>query len=646
MYTVTTNLVPFLNSNHPGRLTMAGKAIPQALSLVDREAPLVQTTNEKGVPFVKQLSAVVGTISPVEGKVLTADAKGVVIVDAAGQKHRVKAVKNLPFNMKGFHDDESLLVKEGQNVHAGQQLYDSNYTRNGVLSLGRNMQVAYLPYKGYNHEDGLIISRSAAKQLSSHHAYKIDYTVQETSVMRKSLISRYFPNVYTKEQLDNLDEKGFAKQGASIKNGDPVYAVLEKREPTPEDKMLGRLHKTLVNPYRLVKEEWHNEEPGKVVDAHTEGKEIRFILRCVKHLEVGDKLTGLHGNKGIVSLILEDHQMPYIKSTGKPVDMLLNPASVTSRVNLGQLMETAAGKIAQKTGKPYLIHNFSKNKNVVDLKNELNALGVDDSEPMVDPISGKDIGKILTGPQYIIKLYKTSDQNWSARNTGGYDNVGQPVKGGEEGSKSVGYMEMLGLIGSNARKNLKEISTLKSEDNSEYWAKFLTGQPLPKPKTTFATQKFLNYLTASGIKTSIHDGVIRATPLTDKDVIGMSHGVVKEPTMISAKNLEPEKGGLFDPATTGGLKGTRWTHYSLAEPIAHPLMERPIKSILGLNTREFDGIAHGDIGVRKEGNTYHLHDVVTGKLLKSVNVNKSKPVDEPEIAEAEPEDDDTEQLSL
>ena len=639
MYTVTTNLVPFLNSNHPGRLTMAGKAIPQALSLVDREAPLVQTTNEKGVAFVKQLAAVVGTVSPVDGKVIKAERGGVTIEAKDGTKVRIKAVKNLPFNMKGFHDDEALLVKEGDSVHAGQQLYDSNYTKDGVLALGRNLQVAYIPYKGYNHEDGLVISKTAASKLSSHHAYKVDYDVQNSTVMKKSLISRYFPNKLTKEQLDKLDDRGFAKAGTVVAHGDPVYAVLEKREPTPEDKMLGRLHKTLVNPYRLVMEQWHNDEPGTVVDAHTDGKLVRFIVRCVKHLEVGDKLTGLHGNKGIVSLILEDHQMPYIKSTGKPVDLLLNPASVTSRVNLGQLMETAAAKIAEKTGKPYLIHNFSKNSNVVDLKKELSQHGIDDAEAMVDPISGKDVGKILTGPQYILKLYKTSDQNWSARNVGSYDAVGQPTKGGEEGSKSVGYMEMLGLMGSNARKNLKEIATLKSEDNSDYWAKFLTGQPLPKPKMTFATQKFLNYLTASGIRTQISDGKITASPLTDEHILEMSNGEIKEPTMISAKNLEPEKGGLFDPVVTGGLKGNKWAHYKLAEPIAHPLMERPIKSILGLSTKEFEAIAHGAVGVRKDGDKFHLHDMTTGKLLKSINVNKAKPVEEAEVVEVEKDDD-------
>lgn len=623
MYTVTTNLVPFLNSNHPGRLTMAGKAIPQALSLVNREKPLVQTIQKNGSSFVDAFGKVVSTISPVDGTVVSVNKNQVQIKDAGtGKIHKVAFVKNLPFNMKGFLDDEEPKVKVGDKVSPGTVLADNNYTKDGVLALGKNLEVAYMPYKGYNHEDGLVISRTCAESLSSHHAYKVDYDVQDISVMKKILINRYFPGRLTRDQLEKLDDQGFAKVGITLNHGDPVFAVLEKREPTAEDKMLGRLHKTLVNPYRLVMEPWTHEEAGTVVDAHTEGKAIRILIRSIKPLDIGDKLTGLHGNKGIVSLILDDNEIPYKKETGKPVDILLNPASVTSRINLGQLMETAAGKIAQKMGKPYLVHNFSKENNVADLKRELTEHGIEDAEMLVDPKTGKEIGKILTGPQYFLKLYKTTDQNWSARNVGGYDNTMQPTKGGEEGSKSVGYMEMLGLLGSNARKNLKEISTLKSEENSEYWSKFLTGQPLPKPKTTFATQKFFDYMTGSGIKTQMKEGKITASPLTDQDIMHMSNGEVIEPEMLNAKNLEPEKGGLFDPVTTGGLRGNRWTHYKLAEPIPNPVFERPIKSILGLKTSEYNALVQGTLGLKKnDDGSFALHDTSTGNHVKTLHVN-------------------------
>lgn len=601
LYTITTNLVPFLNSNHPGRLTMAGKAIPQALSLVDREAPLVQTLSEEGVPFTKSLADIVSSKSPVSGTVTHVNTNGVTLKGDDNKTHKIPFIRNLPFNMKGFMDDEKPLVEVGDKVVAHKTiLAENNYTKDGHLSLGKNLNVAYMPYKGYNHEDGIVISRGAADSLSSHHAYKIDYDVNEDSVLRKALVRRYFPNKFTPEQLSVLDDRGFPVVGSIIKHGDPVYAVLEKREPSPEDRLLGRLHKTLVSPYNLATETWIHDEPATVVDAHTDSKEVRILLRSVKPLEIGDKLTGLHGNKGIVSLVLEDKDMPFDKVTGKPVDLLLNPASVTSRINLGQIMETVAGKIAQHTGKPYKIKNFEGGNNIKTLKAELISHGLKDTMELIEPKTNKSYGEIFGGPQYFLKLYKTTDQNYSARNVGKYDNSLQPVKGGDEGSKSIGYMEFLGLLGSDARKNLKEIATVKSEENTDYWDKFRLGHPLPKPRTTFSTEKFFNYLTGSGIKVNIDkDKNVVAGPLTDHDIINMSHGEIKEPLMLSARNLEPENKGLFDTVITGGLRGANWSHYKLSEPIVNPVMENPVKSILGLSTKQFDSIVSGETRVKR-----------------------------------------------
>lgn len=622
LYTVTTNLVPFLNSNHPGRLTMAGKSIPQALSLVDREVPLVQTLDHQHRPFVKTLNSLLATTSRARvGTVTKATDKEVHIQTPEGETEIVKAVKNLPFNMKGFHDDEHPLVQVGDKVNERQPLFENNYTRHGQLALGRNLTAAYMPYKGYNHEDGIVISESAASSLSSHHAYKVDYEVTPDTVARKAMLKRYFPDKFTPAQLDKLDDSGYAKVGAKMEYSDPVYAVLERREPSPEDRLLGRLHKSLVNPYRLVTEPWSHSEPGEVVDSHTDSKNIRILLRSVKQLEVGDKLTGLHGNKGIVSLILPDTEMPTNKATGKAVDLVLNPASVTSRINLGQIMETVAGKIAQKTGKPYLVKNFEKPNNLVTLKDEMKQHGVSDTDELIDPKTGHSFGQIFNGPQYIIKLYKTTDQNYSARNVGGYDNMFQPTKGGEEGSKRIGYMELLGLLGSDARKNLKEISTTKSEQNEEYWTRFIRGEPLPKPKTTFATRKFLDYLKGAGINVKIEDGHMTAAPMTDHEILAQSNGEIKEPLALVAKNLSPEDGGLFDQVITGGLKGDKWAHYRLAEPMINPVFENPAKSILGLSTVEFDAITSGKYGVQNMGGgVFKIIDTASGKEVRTMKV--------------------------
>ena len=625
MYTVTTNLIPYLNSNHPGRLTMAGKAITQALSLKDREEPLVQTTNSEGRPFVEDLGKLVSTLSPTKGEVKKVTNSQIHIKsDEDGKTHKVDMVKNLPFNMKGFHDDEPT-VKPGDRVNKDDVLADNNYTKNGKFALGRNLNVGYMPYKGYNHEDGIVVSQRAANRLRSNHSSKFDYSVKQNTVANKRMFNRYFSGAFTQEQLDKLDEKGYAREGVKLEYGDPVIAVLEKRELSEHDKTFGNLHKTLVNPYDKVVKTWESEEVGKVVDAHTDSKEVRILVRSEKPLEVGDKLTGLHGNKGVVSAILEDEDMPHSKEENEPFDALLNPASVTSRVNLGQIMETAAGKIAKKEGKPFKVRNYEKENNLQDLKKKLQEKGLKDTDMAVDPKDGKEFGEIMAGPQYFLKLHKTTESNYSARNVGGYDAFRQPVKGGYEGAKKVGFMEYLGLLGSDARKNLKEMGTVKSEENTEFWDKFMRGEPLPKPKTTFATNKFFDTLRGAGVQVQFKDDKIQARPMTDQDILSMSRGEIKDATMIDAKSGAPDKGGLFDIGVTGGFKGKDWAHYPLAEPIVNPIFEKPVKSILGLTGKEFDGLVSGSLQVKKkEPGVFNLLDSNTGNIKRTIEISQSE----------------------
>lgn len=624
MYTITTNLIPFLNSNHSGRLTMAGKAITQALSLQERQKPLVTTSQGidpgKSQTYTKFVGNMIATKSPINGEVRAIRDGSIHIRGEDGDMHEVNMVRNLPFNQKGFLDDEKPTVSVGDKVKKGQVLVDNNYTVDGELALGKNLTVAYLPYKGYNHEDGIVISESAAQGLNSLHAYKYDYALKLDTTASKALFRKFFPDELSAEQVSKLDDRGFIKRGTVIKKGDPLWCLLEKRTPTAEDRMYGRLHKVLVSPYKKVVEHWSHEEDGVVVDVHTESRDIRILCRSVKPLEIGDKLTGLHGNKGVVSLIVPDAKMPYNKETGSPVDVVLNPASVTSRINLGQVMETVAGRIAQKTGKQYEIKNYSNANNLTTLREELKKHGISDTDTLVDPETGKEMPNILGGPQYMLKLYKTTDSNYSARNVGGYDSWKQPTKGGEEGSKRSAYMEFLGLVGSDARKNLKEMTTLKSEENTDFWQKFMTGQALPKPKMTFATQKFFDYLRASGIDVRSDGDKVSLAPATDTKILQMSNGEV-QPLRFNARNMEPDRGGLFDIAITGGPTGSKWSHYKLAEPIVNPLFETPVKSMLGLSAGEYDGLVDGSHGVQKTGEgQYSLFDTRSKQKMRDISL--------------------------
>lgn len=621
IFTVTTNLVPFVNSNQAGRLTMAGKAITQALSLEKREKPLVATAqviNGAKVPFTKILGGVASTAAPVAGVVSKVADTHIEVKGEDGKTHRVDCVRNLPFNQKGFLDDGKALVQVGDKVSKGTPLFENNYTVDGELALGRNLTAAYLPYKGFNHEDGLVIREGAAKDLNSLHSYRYDYPMKRESVANKSMFRRWFKDSVTPSQLAMLDERGVVKVGAKLKHGDPVWALLEKRKITATDKMYGRINKQLVCPFRKELEVWSHEEDGEVVDVYSEGKVIRVVVRSIKPLEIGDKLTGLHGNKGVVSLIMPDSQMPYNKETGEPVDIVLNPASVTSRVNLGQVIETAGGRVAQKTGQQYLVTNYEHENNLKALSDDMKKHGVTPHDTLIDPVSGKELPNVFGGPQYFLKLYKTTDSNYSARNVGGYDSWMQPTKGGDEGSKRSAYMEFLGLLGSNARKNLKEMSTVKAEENTEFWQKFMTGQPLPKPKMTFATRKFFDYLRASGIDVRSEADKVALAPMSDHKVLQMSNGEVNKGRFV-ARTMEPEKGGLFDIPITGGPEGTKWSHYRLAEPIVNPLFEMPVKSMLGLSAGEYDNIVSGAYGVQKnEPGRWTIYDTSSKQKVRDV----------------------------
>jgi len=629
MYTVTTNLVPFMNADHPGRLTMAGKAIVQALSLKDREAPLVTTAtrdrNGREVPFTKVYGKIMTTISPVSGTVSKITDTGMEIRGDDGKTAKVARVVNLPYNQKGFRDDEAPLVKVGDRVEKGQSLYDSNYTRGGELALGRNLNVAFMPYHGFNHEDGIVVSQGAAEKLSSHHAYKYDLSLTTDMKTDRALFRKTFPSLLKSDQLAKLDSRGFIQKGQTLRYGDPIWAVLKPRTMSTTDLMYHRISKQLVSPYLAVVEYWTHEEPGEVIEAHTDGKEVRILTRSVKHLEVGDKLTGFHGNKGVVSKIVPDEQMPYNQETGKPVDAIFNPASVTSRINLGSVLETAAGRIAQKTGKQYVVHNYENaGDSVRKIKDELKAHGLKQHDVLVDPVSGKVLPKVFGGPHYVVKTYKTTDSNYSARNVeGGYDSWRQPSKGGEEGSKRTAYMEFLALLGSNARKNLQEMSTIKAEKNEEFWKAFQNGEPLPKPKTTFATDKFLGYLKGAGIDVRTANDKVTLAPLTDHKILEMSGGEVNEGRLL-ARTLQPEKGGMFDPIITGGPEGTKWSHYTLAEPIVNPTFEMPVKSVLKLSADEFDRLTDGSYGVQKIApGHYGLYDTLNQSKVRDIHIGKT-----------------------
>jgi len=616
LYSPTTNLIPFMECIQGNRATMGSKMQTQALPLVEREVPLVQVGatllsehGETPSSFEKELGKLVVATAPVAGRVAKIDKEYIYIEPSkpsgapkqASEPDlvRVPYETNFPFASKTYLHQE-LKVKAGDEVAQDEPLTESNFTRGGTLALGKNMRVAYLPYYGLNSNDAIVISEAAARKLTSEHMYKEVLDIDADVTVRRDLHRQWFGAKYTSDQYEKLDPDGVVKKGASVIPHDILIAAVRRGKLTPTDTLLGNIRKTLATPYRDGVREWHHDFPGEVIDVYKSPKRIVVTVKTREPVLIGDKLSSRYGAKGVVSHIVPDHRMVQDEK-GRPIDVLLTSAGVISRINPAQIIETAVAKVAEKTGQPILVENFTGRDNVKWAKDLLEKHGVRDKETVFDPVSGKKIPGVRVGPQYTFRLFKTTETNYAGRGTGGYDVNRQPTKGGDEGAKALGKMEVNALIAHNARNVLREAATLKSEANDEFWRAVQLGLPLPALKRPFVYDKLLAMLQGSGIRIDQRGNQLTLGPMTDADVSKLSSGPIENEKLVKARNLEPERGGFFDPTLTGGPTGTRWAHVELAEPLVNPIFAEPARRLLGMSTKEFDAFhfEQGGAAVKK-----------------------------------------------
>ena len=593
LFSPSSSLVPFLESIDGNRGTMASKMQTQALSLEESDVPLIQirshlpgrTMHELIGDLATPKSKVAGTVKKIKDGVIYIQPDGKTA--AAGDEGLARAYyyENFPLASKTYLD-QKLRVAVGDHVEAHQQLADDSHVKDGSIALGRNLNVAYIPLRGMNSNDAIAVSQSAAAKLTSLHMYKKGLDVEKDMTAAREAHKTYFGNMYTKAMYEQLDRDGLVKPGVTVNKGDILVAAMRKSTLTPEAAMLGRLHKSLVKPFRDSAVVWDHDAPGEVTDVIKTGGKIRMTVKTKEPLHIGDKLSGLYGNKGVVSTIIPDDQM-LKDEAGNTIDVALTPAGIVSRINPAQILEVAVGKVARKLGHPIIIDNFAEHDNVQFAKDLLKKHDVKDKETVFDPATGKSIPGVLTGPAYVLKLFKSTETNYSARGVEDYDVNQQPSGGGPEGAKALGGLEVNALLAHGAKSILREASTLKGQRNDEFWRAYQLGLPLPQPKTSFVYDKFGAMLAGAGVKINKSDRHLRLAPLTDKEIDRMAKGVVKEPLFVRAKDLRPETGGLFDPAATGGTTGTKWSKYELAEPVVNPIFEKPVQALLGMTAKEF-----------------------------------------------------------
>lgn len=625
MFGPSTALVPLLDGMQGNRAIMGSKFQTQALPLVDREAPLVQAAApRKGQSMEKEVARLIVPTSRVDGVVAKIDEDFVYVrpdttksasldKEAAARLQKIPYDTYFPLASKTYlHND--LSVKKGDRVRKDQTLAESNFTKDGTLALGKNLSVGYMAYYGKNSNDAVVISEGAASKLTSEHMYKEVMTKGNDIITGKDKYKAYYGMRFTAAQLDNLDSNGVAKEGATLEEGDPIILGMRKSPPSPEAALLGNFHKSLVKPYRDITITWEKPVPATVQDVMDAARQIMVTVRTQEPMKIGDKLSNRFGGKGVVSEIIPNERMVQ-NEEGAPIDVLFTSAGVVSRINPAQIVEAALGKVADKTGEPVILPQFMKEDNVKFAKKMLKKHGLKDKETVYDPVAGKKIDNIFVGKSYIHKLFKSTDTNYSSRGVSSYDVNLQPTRGGTEGSKGLGRMEINALLAHNARNVLKENLTTKSEKSDEFWRAYEFGLPAPPPRTPFVSDKFIAMLQGAGINVDKSGSQVSLSPLTDRGVEKMSAGVLAVPSleksksfMVSAKNMKPEKGGLFDPGITGGMGGTKWSHIDLSEPVVNPIFEEPTRRLLGLTKKQLKEEigTNGGAGIKKRLNKIDL----------------------------------------
>lgn len=662
-FNITSNLIPFINNTSGGRASMATRHMEQAISLLHREAPMVQVGTGVGKPAGSStFEEIVGTQashrSPVAGVVKEVKKDAVVVTDHAGKDHEVQVYRNYPLNDTKSVLDSTVLVKPGDKVGASQVVADTNFSKNGVIALGTNLRVGYIPYKGYNFEDGVVISESAAKKLSSVHLYKHNLGVDDESVLSKRHYMTQHAGLYKRDQFAKIGDDGLVQVGTKVQPGDPLVLSM-KKSVTRDRTGLSAIRKSLGEQYSDHSLTWEGEGEGEVVSSFKRNGEVVVHVRAVEPMQVGDKLAGRFGNKGIVTKIVPDHEMPHT-SDGRHLEAALNPSGVPGRMNIGQVLETAASKIAEKTGKPYIVQNFDGTNQLKMVQEDLKRHGISDTESLYDPTTKQQLGNALVGNQHMIKLHHQVDKKVSVRsglNLPGsapekYNSNLQPGGGGHSGGQSMDPLGLYSLLAHGARANIREMQTWKSEgpdtsssvskqwqsQHHDVWDAIQHGDALPTPKPTFAFKKFTDMLTGAGINVEKRGHQFILTPLTDSHIHALTGDRVlpKPADLLYAKpdpktgEPRPKTGGLFDERLTGGHGGKKWSRMTLAEPVPNPVFAESIRMLTGLSKDQYTGLVHGTHALEASGKVVPFGDGVTGTtggaavehLLSGIDVHK------------------------
>jgi DNA-directed RNA polymerase subunit beta len=543
---VATSMIPFLEHDDANRALMGSNMQRQAVPLLKPERPLVGTgleaqgARDSGMVIVSRTDGDVTYVDAAEIRVRPREKEA----SASTSKDAPKEIRYVLSKYQRSNQDTCLnqkpLVRTGERVVAGQVLADGSSTEGGELALGQNIIVAYMPWEGYNYEDAILISERLVQDdvYTSIHIEKYEIEARQTKLGPEE-ITREIPNV-GEDALRQLDEQGIIRIGAWVEAGDILVGKVTPKgesDQPPEEKLLRAIFGEKARDVRDNSLRVPNGEKGRVVDVRLFTREqgdelppganmvVRVYVAQKRKIQVGDKMAGRHGNKGIISRILPLEDMPYLPD-GSPVDIVLNPLGVPSRMNVGQVFECLLGWAGHNLGVRFKITPFDEmygeesSRRIVhgklqEARDETSKLWVynpdDPGKIMVfDGRTGEPFDRPVTvGVAYMLKLVHLVDDKIHARSTGPYSLVTQQPLGGkaQQGGQRFGEMEVWALEAFGAAYTLQELLTVKSDDmqgRNEALNAIVKGKSIPRPGTPESFKVLMRELQSLGLDIAVH----------------------------------------------------------------------------------------------------------------------------------------------
>ena len=494
---VATAMIPFLENDDANRALMGANMQRQAVPLLKTERPYVGT----GMEYKAAVDSGVCIIAKQDGIVHSVSADEIIIKDDVGLEYRYKLTKFKRSN-QGTCVNQRPIVNKGERVEKGQVLADGPATADGEVSLGKNALIGFMTWEGYNYEDAVLLNENLVKNdvFTSIHIEEYEIECRDTKLGPEE-ITRDIPNVGD-DALKDLDENGIIRIGAEVHAGDILVGKVTPKgetELTAEERLLRAIFGEKAREVRDNSLKVPHGESGVIVDVKVFTREncdelspgVNMLVRCYiaqkRKISVGDKMAGRHGNKGVVSRILPQEDMPFLPD-GTPLDIVLNPLGVPSRMNIGQVLEVHLGMAAKALGWHIMTPVFD-GAHEDDIRACFRAAGMDEDGKTIlyDGRTGEQFdNRVTVGYMYYLKLHHLVDDKIHARSVGPYSLVTQQPLGGKAqfGGQRFGEMEVWALEAYGAAYTLQEILTVKSDDTVgrvNTYESIVKGQNVPKP---------------------------------------------------------------------------------------------------------------------------------------------------------------------